>query len=283
MAPSMTPTGPVAPLPRLSRGARWAIGLALTGLLLLAGSTAGAVALGQAVGGVQDCIVPSFDSPFGCSDDDLTQEASARVLRLDGFGGTSASDTGRAARTNDVFLDLEFQVSERTVRAYDVYWGQGAPPVQEGDTVTVAYDPSAPEFLVASKDELAAKRAREAAHPDEGASAAALWSTGGLLLAGVVALAGTVVWARRAPQPVRPAPAGWYGVPGYVYGYPQPAYGAPGYPQQPAYGPPGYPQQPAYGPPGYPPPVQSDPSPQASQAPPATPPPRPPAGWNAPG
>ncbi|MFN0282924.1 MAG: DUF3592 domain-containing protein [Kineosporiaceae bacterium] len=295
MASSTTATGPVAPMPRPSRGARWGIGLALTGLLLLAGSTAGAVALGQAVGGAQECIVPSFDSPFGCSDDDLTQEASARVLRLKGFGGGSAPDAGRAGRTNDVLLDLEFEASERTVRAYDVYWGLGAPPVQEGDTVTVAYDPSDPEFLVASQDELAAKRAREAAHPDEGASPAALWSTGGLFLAAVVALAGTVVWARRAPQPVRPAPAGWYGVPGYGYGYgyasgypqpvygppgyPQPVYGSPGYPQQPVYGPAGYPQQPVYAPAGYPPPVQADPSPQVPQAP----PPRPPAGWNAPG
>jgi hypothetical protein len=269
-APSPSPPPGRVPGPArggLGRGARWALGLSVAGVLLLTAMTAGAVAAGQAVRG-RDCLVPAFETPFGCADGRLTAEATATVSWV--YPGGAVIDT---------YVDLEYPVAGETVSANDVLWPREAPQVRTGDTVRVAYDPDDPGFSVTSAAALAAKRTREAAGTGSAVAPALLWTSGLALLAACAALAGTVFWARRAPRPAPAAAPGWYAAPGYGHGYPPP-YG---------YRPPPY---------GYPPPTYPPPQPPAQQPappvwprppeapPPAAPPPAapPPAGpWNAPG
>jgi hypothetical protein len=269
---------------RLGRGARWGIGLAVAGTLLLASIVAGAIAVGQAVGG-GECLVPPFEGPFGCIDDRLTAQANAQVRRV------------HPPEFGDTYLDLEYTATGGDlIRADYVLWPPEGPEPVVGGTVQVSYDPADPEYAVTSSTALAAVRSRAAASPDRGARPAVLWTAGLSFAASCATLIFVMFWAGRAPRREPPAAAGWSGVPGYGYAYPPPGYGypppgygqpAPGYGQpapgygQPApgyaYPAPGYGQPaPGYGQPapGYSyPPGHPVPQGHSQQPPPATPPP----------
>jgi hypothetical protein len=253
--------------PRPSRGARWGIGLSAAAVALFVAVVAGAVALGQAAGGGGECVSDPGAPGIFCTDDSLTEEALADVLRVvvfdpsvEGTGGTSSDDP--FALGPGWYLDLEYTtVDGEQVRAIDIAWPRTVAEPVEGSTVRIAYDPADPEFSVGSAEALAAARAPQADEAD-GPAAALLWTAGLAATLAATLLGVTVLWARRAPRPERAAPVGWYGSP---YGYPvaPPGYAQP-YPQQP------YPQQPypqAYPPQPYGQPYGYPPQPYPQQYP----------------
>lgn len=257
--------------PRPSRGARWGIGLAVSGVLLLVGVVAGAVAIGQAAAGGGPCVTEPGAPGLFCTDDQYSGRAVAYVLAAEPVRETPTAGSFDAHWIVDLQFDTE---AGEEVTAREVGWPYGAEVPLVGVQVGVAYDPVDPEFFVVSAKSLDDAAARAAS--DGGAvSPAALWTTGAGFAAALAALLGTVVWARRAPRPERPVPA--WSAPGYGY---LPGCGAPGY----AYPPPGYGPPPghAYPPPGYGPPPSGPPV-APPVAPPSAPPSAPPPGWDLPG
>lgn len=247
---AISPAGP-SPWPtrntRPRRGVRWVIGLSVTGVLAVS-------AIGSLlIAGLMSIPIEDFDGGS------LTATAQARVLDVDEY------DDGPFGTYTEV--DVDFMTSTEHVVTV-VEWPDDVPAPAEGDTIEVRYDPDDPEYWVEWVD---GSSGSAEAPPGDVGSAEAIGDllvtsgiTGGLA---VLALLGTIFWARRAPRPQRPQPSYPYA----AYGYPlhQPPY-QPAYPPYPpAYSqyPPHYPQhQPAYHP-GYPPPAVPPAQPTPTPAP----------------
>jgi hypothetical protein len=205
--------------PRISRGRRSLIGSLVSGLLVLAGVCVLLVAAARA-------IPPSAFASTGGSGYH-TARASATVLDV---------DDDQSGRGIDVSYTADGAVQVTWIDLADV-----AALPRRGDTVEIAYDPSQVEdaVLASSLDTAGAATvafstpAAASSATSAAASSAApahqttLVAVGlGLLGSGALGVVLTVLWVRRAPQPVRTWQAGPYGAspPGWAPGSPQGGY-----------------------------------------------------------
>lgn len=233
----------------MGRGARWALGLVVSGALALGALVSVMVAFGQAVGpGLDagdppggpfggDCLV--YDDEGDCADRYLTTYASAEVLDVDGKDDVRGLDTyGRYGPT----VDLDFRTSSQHVITTITWPSLGGSLPSEGDTVHVLYAPYDPERLVTIQEAVYATSDSSTSadgsavdrSADWGEAWVALWTGAGFGAAAVVALLIAWWWARRAPESEpklasRPYGLPGYGYPGYSYGYPGYGYGYPGF------------------------------------------------------
>jgi hypothetical protein len=245
--------------PRPSRRARWAIGFSVTAVLAFAAMIFGLIGFVAAVG----------DGTLGDGLGPDTQDAraTATVLDVDAYSYDDepvplnsdwASDDGYAE------VDIDFMAA--TVHAVTMLdWPTGRPLPKEGDRLEIAYDSSDPEYSPVLADEVHAPGVPKA---DQSDGPPPVWPALATIISGslaLLALLGTVIWARRAqPEPVVPVDPGWS-----QPGWSQPGWSQPGWSQQ-GWSQPGWSQQPSNQPPDrtrQPPGRQPGPSPSPEQSP----------------
>ena len=210
----------------MSRGARLAVGLSLAGVLLGVSLVSVVVGAVLAADGSSDAFFDDqyfddqyFDDEYfdeGYLDEYMTARTDAEVLDVDDEYGWT-------------WVDVRFSAAgEVVVTGFD--W-DGEPAPRVGDLVEVAYDPTDPEYAMATgasdvpgtqdvgpDPSVAAPIEGDTAPPPSAVTA--FWVagvSGGLALLAVVL---TVVWSARAPEP-RPRA-------GHMHGYwSPPGVGAP--------------------------------------------------------
>jgi hypothetical protein len=196
--------------PRPSRRARWAIGFSVTAVLAFAAMIFGVIAF---VAAVSDGTLGD-----GLGPDTQDARATATVLDVDAYSYDDepvplnsdwASDDGYAE------VDIDFMAA--TVHAVTMMdWPTDRPLPKEGDQLEIAYDSSDPEYSPVLADEVHAPgvpKADQSDGPPPAWPALATIISGSLAL---LALLGTVTWARRAqPELVAPVDPGWGQPPGW--------------------------------------------------------------------